>query len=154
MLHALIAPVTLMHFSVSVNDRRGNRTHANTLPASDAPAVVAEDESRLLIAADAAERTRLNTRRIVAMHAGNRKVSHFCILSPPCFLGHASPQRKPAVTQVDIVLIHTGNGAGTACYTAVNIQINIISHRMSSSSAFRTLHGTCLYPGNPVWGSR
>ncbi len=71
-------------------------------------------------------------RSIFAVHARKRDVAESCIRITACLhLEHLAPRRR-LLTDLEVVLIHAGHGAGEAAAAALDIQIESVAHREAS----------------------
>lgn len=122
-----IAAIALLHFPLGVEGRGSEGTCHRTTVAADTVGIVVDGQTGSGILTEALHRASCDARSIIAMHAGNTIVmeSGLSVLLL-CF--EYSTEGSTSCFWVKIILIHTGNRAGSAgtAFGGIKIQDHLI----------------------------
>lgn len=113
MTNPLDTAVTFLHFAVFGKCRSPEGTGHSAAMASDAVCIVVKRQVGIGILINTAGRTGIDTGRVIAVHTGDgiKAVLTFVIGGVPVNLPKNTAKGSFATRNVDIVLIHAGDGA-------------------------------------------
>ena len=146
------AAIAFFHFAFFVIGWSGKRAGHCTAVTADAVGIIINGKARFRIFFQTARRAGLDAWGIFTVHTGKRHESHLILRIWTGFQSKALAERAIACCDINIILIHAGDGACGAAYTFSFIQYKHITH--DSTSAFSIRQRSCLKPGNPEYGSR